>query len=196
MHNKSIRNYALEARFKQFKRTFTNPIKISTEILLDRDRCILCQRCTRFQDEIAGDPFIDLQGRGGGTPGYEVHGLHAQQIGRFDEAILDYVGGEAVTEDDSVGPMGEPAVVSATQGNAGTVGPAAVDTSGRPFASYFSGNTIQICPVGALTSASYRFRSRPFDLVSSDSIAEHDACGRSEERRVGRACRERRCRGR
>ena len=43
--------------------------------------------------------------------------------------------------------------------------------------SYFSGNTIQICPVGALTSAAYRFRSRPFDLISAPSIAEHDACG-------------------
>ena len=46
-----------------------------------------------------------------------------------------------------------------------------------PFLSYFSGNVIQICPVGALTSAEYRFRSRPFDLVSSPSVAEHDACG-------------------
>ena len=47
----------------------------------------------------------------------------------------------------------------------------------EPFSSYFSGNTIQICPVGALTSAAYRFRSRPFDLVSTHSVAEHDACG-------------------
>ncbi|MDN5769537.1 MAG: molybdopterin-dependent oxidoreductase, partial [Microlunatus sp.] len=46
-----------------------------------------------------------------------------------------------------------------------------------PFQSYFSGNTLQICPAGALTSAAYRFRSRPFDLVSVPSIAEHDACG-------------------
>jgi len=53
----------------------------------------------------------------------------------------------------------------------------ALTQEGQPFDSYFSGNTIQICPVGALTSADYRFRSRPFDLVSSPSIAEHDACG-------------------
>ena len=46
-----------------------------------------------------------------------------------------------------------------------------------PFLSYFSGNTIQICPVGALTSAEYRFRSRPFDLVSTPGVAEHDSCG-------------------
>ena len=46
-----------------------------------------------------------------------------------------------------------------------------------PYESYFSGNAIQICPVGALTSADYRFRSRPFDLVSTPGVAEHDACG-------------------
>ena len=54
---------------------------------------------------------------------------------------------------------------------------AELDVSGRPFASYFSGNIIQICPVGALTSARYRFRARPVDLVSTDSITEHDASG-------------------
>ena len=47
----------------------------------------------------------------------------------------------------------------------------------RRFQSYFSGNTIQICPVGALTSASYRFRWRPFDLVSTPGQCEHCACG-------------------
>ncbi|MDX6302218.1 MAG: NADH-quinone oxidoreductase subunit, partial [Nocardioidaceae bacterium] len=56
----------------------------------------------------------------------------------------------------------------------------------EPFESYFSGNTIQICPVGALTSASYRFRSRPFDLISSSSVCEHCASGcalRTDHRR-------------
>jgi NADH-quinone oxidoreductase subunit G len=90
-------------------------------VLLDRERCVLCQRCTRFSEEIAGDPFIDLLERGA-----------QQQIG--------------VAED-------------------------------KPFQSYFSGNTIQICPVGALTSAAYRFRSRPFDLVSTDGVCEHCASG-------------------
>ena len=90
-------------------------------MLLDRERCIVCQRCTRFADEIAGDPFIELLERGAD-----------QQIGIAEDA---------------------------------------------PFLSYFSGNVIQICPVGALTSEGYRFRSRPFDLVSSQAIAEHDACG-------------------
>ena len=82
---------------------------------------MLCQRCTRFSDQIAGDRFIDLLERGS-----------AQQIGI---------------------------------------------NSAEPFQSYFSGNTIQICPVGALTSAGYRFRARPFDLVSTDTVCEHCASG-------------------
>ncbi|HLS01179.1 MAG TPA: molybdopterin-dependent oxidoreductase, partial [Beutenbergiaceae bacterium] len=142
-------------------------------------RCILCQRCVRFQDEIAGDPFITLQGRGGGEPGREIGPLHAQQIGAFDETLLDFAprDGQAIDtlhSDEAVGPDGDSSVIS---GVATTVGDAEMDSTGRPFASYFSGNTIQICPVGALTSAAYRFRSRPFDLVSSDSVAEHDSSG-------------------
>ncbi len=57
------------------------------------------------------------------------------------------------------------------------MGLALEDEAGLPFASYFSGNTVQICPVGALTGAAYRFRSRPFDLVSTPSVAEHDSSG-------------------
>ncbi|MBK5248218.1 MAG: (2Fe-2S)-binding protein, partial [Actinomycetales bacterium] len=75
LQNQSMSNGSTTSRFVGVKRTFPKPVKISTQILLDRDRCILCQRCTRFQAEIAGDPFIDIQGRGGGTPGREVHGL-------------------------------------------------------------------------------------------------------------------------
>ena len=59
----------------------------------------------------------------------------------------------------------------------GPLEPGETDESGRPFSSYFSGNVIQICPVGALTSAAYRFRSRPFDLVSVPGVTEHDASG-------------------
>ena len=51
---------------------------------------------------------------------------------------------------------------------------------GEPFQSYYSGNTVQICPVGALTGAAYRFRARPFDLVSSPSVCEHCAGGCAE----------------
>ena len=179
LQNQAMSNGRATTRFVDIKRTFPKPIKISTQILLDRDRCILCQRCTRFSDQIAGDPFIALQGRGGGSPRDEVHGINGSQIGAFDEHILHFTSsGEEeplVLAPDMVGPTG---VAGLTDGLAvGPLGEAEMDTSGRPFASYFSGNTIQICPVGALTSASYRFRSRPFDLVSTPSVAEHDAGG-------------------
>ncbi len=121
LQNQAMSNGRGETRYEGIKRTFPKPISLSPQILLDRDRCIVCQRCTRFSDEIAGDPFIALIERGA-----------QQQIGIAD---------------------------------------------GAPFLSYFSGNTIQICPVGALTSADYRFRSRPFDLVSTPGVAEHDSCG-------------------
>jgi len=121
-----LQNQAMTAgravsRFVEAKRTFPKPLAISTQVLLDRERCVLCQRCTRFSEQIAGDVFIELLERGA-----------MQQVG------------------------------------------VAAD---RPFQSYFSGNTIQICPVGALTSAAYRFRSRPFDLMSTPGICEHCASG-------------------
>ncbi|MFE2939491.1 NADH-quinone oxidoreductase subunit G [Streptomyces sp. NPDC059255] len=119
-----------DTRFEGHKRTFQKPVPISTQVLLDRERCVLCARCTRFSNQIAGDPMIELIERGA-----------LQQVG-----------------------TGE----------------------GDPFESYFSGNTIQICPVGALTSAAYRFRSRPFDLVSSPGVCEHCAGGcatRTDHRR-------------
>jgi NADH-quinone oxidoreductase subunit G len=124
LQNQSMSNGYGESRFSAsggVKRTFPKPINISAQVLLDRERCVLCARCTRFSEQIAGDPFIDMLERGA-----------LQQVGIYEK---------------------------------------------EPFESYFSGNTIQICPVGALTSAEYRFRSRPFDLVSTPSIAEHDACG-------------------
>ncbi|TQK73092.1 NADH-quinone oxidoreductase subunit G [Nocardioides sp. SLBN-35] len=126
LQNQAMSNGRGESRFSDdrnrgVKRTFPKPINLSPTVLLDRERCIVCQRCTRFADEIAGDPFIALVERGA-----------QQQIGIAEDA---------------------------------------------PFLSYFSGNVIQICPVGALTSEQYRFRSRPFDLVSTPGIAEHDACG-------------------
>lgn len=147
LQNQSMANGSATSRYIDVKRTFPKPIAVSTQILLDRERCVLCQRCTRFSDEIAGDPFIDLQKRGA-----------RQQIGRFDEDVLDFERPESSTGDQPIGA-------------------AHIDVSGSPFASYYSGNTVQICPVGALTSAAYRFRSRPFDLISTPSIAEHDSCG-------------------
>jgi NADH-quinone oxidoreductase subunit G len=121
LQNQAMSHGRGETRFTEIKRTFPKPIKVSTQVLLDRERCVLCARCTRFSEQIAGDPFITMLERG-----------PEQQVGVADEV---------------------------------------------PFHSYFSGNTIQICPVGALTSADYRFRARPFDLVSTPSVAEHDACG-------------------
>jgi len=152
LQNQAMSNGRGQSRFVDIKRTFPKPIAISTQILLDRERCILCQRCTRFSKEIAGDPFIDLQKRGAN-----------QQIGRFDTGVLGYETG---------------AGAGAARFADLPIGPAElVDSSGAPFASYFSGNTVQICPVGALTSAAYRFRSRPFDLVSTPGISEHDSSG-------------------
>ncbi|TDE10338.1 NADH-quinone oxidoreductase subunit G [Jiangella asiatica] len=121
LQNQAMSNGRGDSRYEGKKRTFPKPISISAQVLLDRERCVLCARCTRFSQEIAGDPFIELLERGS-----------LQQVGIYEK---------------------------------------------EPFESYFSGNTIQICPVGALTSAAYRFRSRPFDLVSVPSVAEHDACG-------------------
>ncbi|MBK1784155.1 NADH-quinone oxidoreductase subunit G [Prauserella cavernicola] len=137
LQNQAMAHGRPESRFRDKKRTFPKPLPISTQVLLDRERCVLCQRCTRFSAQIAGDPFIELLERG----------AH-QQIGTAETAdVLDM---------------------------------ASRTSSGKPFQSYFSGNTIQICPVGALTSAQYRFRSRPFDLVSSPSVCEHCSSGCAE----------------
>ncbi len=150
LQNQAMSHGRDESRFVDTKRVFEKPLALSSEILLDRERCVLCQRCTRFSKEIAGDAFIDLQNRGA-----------MQQIGTFNEDVLGF-------------------------GGYGPVGAAAEDESGNAFSSYYSGNTVQICPVGALTSAAYRFRSRPFDLVSSPGISEHDSSGsaiRTDHRR-------------
>ena len=102
-----------ESRFTEEKRHWEKPIAISDLVLLDRERCIQCARCTRFADEIAGDPLITFNERGGHT-----------EIATFPD---------------------------------------------EPFSSYFSGNTVQICPVGALTAKPYRFRARPWDLTAVET---------------------------
>lgn len=182
LQNQSLSHGTAESRFIDKKRTFPKPIAVSTQILLDRERCVLCQRCTRFSKQIAGDAFIDLQKRGA-----------EQQIGRFNEDVLGFAtesaGGchgyspkqfDSVDRSDVSGlDHAELKVDAAANTPAGEapVGAAEADESGQLFSSYFSGNTVQICPVGALTSAAYRFRSRPFDLVSTPSISEHDSSG-------------------
>jgi len=108
-----------ESRFVEAKRHFEKPIAISDLVLLDRERCILCARCTRFSDEISGDPLIEFKERGGTT-----------QVLNFPD---------------------------------------------EPFASYFSGNTVEICPVGALTAKPYRFRARPWDLEAVESVSLVDS---------------------
>lgn len=110
-----------ESRFVEEKRHFEKPIAISENVLLDRERCILCDRCTRFARDVAGDALIHFIDRGNGT-----------QINTFPD---------------------------------------------HPFASYFSGNTVQICPVGALTAEPYRFKARPWDLTSVESTCRDCAVG-------------------
>ena len=130
LQNQAMSSGRAETRFTDVKRTFPKPISLSAQVLLDRERCVLCARCTRFSNQIAGDAFIELLERGA-----------LQQVGI---------------------------------------------AAGAPFDSYFSGNTVQICPVGALTGTAYRFRARPFDLVSSPSVCEHCASGcaqRTDHRR-------------
>jgi NADH-quinone oxidoreductase subunit G len=167
LQNQALAHGRSDSRFVDRKRTFAKPVPISAQVLLDRERCVLCQRCTRFAGEIAGDQFIDLIERGA-----------MQQIGV----------GPADPNVPTVGPI-VPADV-----HTGTVehgSDHALTGVKQPFASYFSGNVIQICPVGALTSAAYRFRSRPFDLVSTPSICEHCAsgCAQRTDWRRGRVTR-------
>ncbi len=104
-----------ESRFIEEKRTYLKPIPISGLVLLDRERCVLCDRCVRVADEIAGDPLLTFTERG-----------NSVQIQTFPD---------------------------------------------EPFSSYFSGNTVQLCPVGALTSVDYRFKARPWDLEHQTSIS-------------------------
>src|SRR6185369_8712393 len=64
LQNQAMANGGAESRFQEEKRTYPKPLAISSEILLDRERCVLCARCTRFSAQIAGDPFIELFERG------------------------------------------------------------------------------------------------------------------------------------
>jgi NADH-quinone oxidoreductase subunit G len=124
-----------ESRFVEEKRHKEKPIPLSDLVLLDRERCILCDRCTRFASEVAGDPLIHFINRGGDT-----------EVNTFPD---------------------------------------------EPFSSYFSGNTVQICPVGALTSANYRFKARPWDLDQRESTCQSCAVGcriavQSEQNQIAR----------
>jgi NADH-quinone oxidoreductase subunit G len=110
-----------ESRFVEEKRHWEKPIDLSPLVALDRERCIQCDRCTRFADEVAGDPLIEFMGRGAFT-----------EVNTFPD---------------------------------------------DPFASYFSGNTVQLCPVGALTAKPYRFKARPWDLDQVESTCTSCSVG-------------------
>ena len=177
LQNQAMKEGRGKSRFTDAKRTFKKPLRLTSQILLDRERCILCQRCVRFGKEISGDVFMDLQGRGGGTAPTDHHYFMGEQVGGFDTTTLDFF--DPLAKDASTSSLSSPFGTDAIVGslNEGELSVAERDVSGRAFASYFSGNIIQICPVGALTAASYRFRARPFDLVSTASVTEHDASG-------------------
>jgi NADH-quinone oxidoreductase subunit G len=96
------------------KRTFDKPIPISPLIALDRERCILCYRCTRFSENVAEDGQLVAVNRG------------AQSV-------------IATFEDE-------------------------------PYRAPFSGNVLELCPVGALTSTTYRFRARPWEIQNVPTV--------------------------
>ena len=96
------------------KRTFEKPIPISPTIALDRERCILCYRCTRFSSDVAEDSQLVARERG-------------------SQSII------ATFEDE-------------------------------PYRAPFSGNVIELCPVGALTSTQYRFEARPWEIQDVPTV--------------------------
>ncbi|HEU5375591.1 MAG TPA: NADH-quinone oxidoreductase subunit NuoG [Ktedonobacteraceae bacterium] len=108
-------------RFDVDKRHYPKPIPMSNEIMLDRERCILCQRCTRFSSEISLDNGLVMISRG-----------FRMEVGTAPEHAFD---------------------------------------------SIFSGNTVEICPVGALTASSYRFKARPWELKRVPSICTNCSVG-------------------
>lgn len=109
------------ARFQETKRHFAKSVTVGREVVLDRERCIMCMRCVRFCDEIPMEQGLTIIERG-----------TKSEIGPFP---------------------------------------------GQSFDSQFSGNTVEICPVGALTSRSYRFKGRPWELQNFASVCNHCAVG-------------------
>jgi NADH-quinone oxidoreductase chain G len=109
------------SRYHFARRNYVKPIPLSDTVLLDRERCIQCGRCTRFCDEIAGEKVLHLFDRG-----------YRMEVATF---------------------------------------------FGEPFASHFSGNTIDLCPVGALTSTTFRFRARPWEMERVPSVCPYCSCG-------------------
>ncbi len=109
------------SRFDLRKRHFPKPVPVSENILLDRERCIACQRCVRFCHDVAMEPGLVMKERGFKT-----------EVGVEEEA---------------------------------------------PFDSIFSGNVVEMCPVGALTAANYRFVTRPWELRRAASVCANCSVG-------------------
>jgi NADH-quinone oxidoreductase subunit G len=109
------------SRFDLSKRHYQKPIPVSKEILLDRERCISCQRCVRFCQDVAQENGLVMLERGFKT-----------EVGVDPDA---------------------------------------------PFDSIFSGNVVEMCPVGALTAKSYRFIARPWELKRTATICGYCAVG-------------------
>ena len=108
-------------RFDLYKRHYPKPIPVSNDIMLDRERCILCQRCTRFSSEISMDNGLVMVSRG-----------YKMEVGTAPDHAFD---------------------------------------------SIFSGNTVEICPVGALTAVSFRFKARPWELKHTPSVCNNCSVG-------------------
>ncbi len=108
-------------RFDQPKRHYQKPIPVSDRVMLDRERCILCQRCTRFSSEISMDNGLVMISRG-----------YKMEVGTAPD---------------------------------------------HAFNSIFSGNTVEICPVGALTATAYRFKARPWELKHIPSVCNNCSVG-------------------
>ena len=108
-------------RFNLYKRHYPKPIPVSDRVMLDRERCILCQRCTRFSSEISMDNGLVMVKRG-----------FRMEVGTAPDHAFD---------------------------------------------SIFSGNTVEICPVGALTATTYRFKARPWELKRIPSVCNNCSVG-------------------
>ncbi|MFL5628485.1 MAG: NADH-quinone oxidoreductase subunit NuoG [Ktedonobacteraceae bacterium] len=108
-------------RFDLYKRHYPKPIPVSDRVMLDRERCILCQRCTRFSSEISMDNGLVMISRG-----------YKMEVGTAPDHAFD---------------------------------------------SIFSGNTVEMCPVGALTASAYRFKARPWELKRIPSVCNNCSVG-------------------
>ncbi|GCE04893.1 NADH-quinone oxidoreductase subunit NuoG [Dictyobacter aurantiacus] len=117
----TLRHGPGNTRFDLHKRHYEKPIPVSDDVLLDRERCILCQRCTRFSSEISMDNGLVMISRG-----------YRMEVGT---------------------------------------------APGHAFDSVFSGNTTEICPVGALTASTYRFKARPWELKRTPSVCNNCSVG-------------------